>query len=74
MGGLSIWHWLLIIVVVTLLFGGGKRLRNLGEDLSAGIKSFKKGMAEPDDKAQLKADPPEQAQTNQSSSNKTDAH
>ena len=74
MGGMSIWHWLLVIVVVMLLFGGGKRLRNLGEDLSAGIKSFKKGMAEPEDPVQLKADPPAQGEPAKSSTDKVDSH
>ncbi|MBS0590231.1 MAG: twin-arginine translocase TatA/TatE family subunit [Proteobacteria bacterium] len=74
MGGMSIWHWLLVIVVVMLLFGGGKRLRNLGEDLSAGIKSFKKGMAEPDDQAQLKADPPVASEPAKNPADKVDSH
>lgn len=61
MGGLSIWHWLLVLVVLLLLFGGSKRLRNIGEDLSAGIKSFRKGMQDNDEPTQLKADPPPQS-------------
>ena len=60
MGGLSIWHWLIIIVVVVLIFGT-KKLPNIGGDLAAAIKNFRKGMQDDDDKtdaAQLKADPP----------------
>ncbi|HVT31578.1 MAG TPA: Sec-independent protein translocase subunit TatA [Rhodanobacteraceae bacterium] len=57
MGSLSIWHWLLFVLVVALVFGT-KKLRNVGEDLGAAIKSFKKGMAEGDEKPQLKADAP----------------
>jgi sec-independent protein translocase protein TatA len=55
MGSLSIWHWLLVILVVVLLFGRGK-ISDLMGDVAKGIKSFKKGMAddtadtEPDDK------------------------
>jgi len=59
MGGLSIWHWLIVLVIVALVFGT-KRLRNIGEDVGAAIKSFRKGMADGDSdaQAQLKADPP----------------
>lgn len=59
MGGLSIWHWLIVLVVVALVFGT-KKLRNVGEDVGAAIKGFKKGMQDGDDKAQLKADPPQE--------------
>jgi sec-independent protein translocase protein TatA len=45
MGSLSIWHWLLVIVVVVLLFGRGK-VSDLMGDVAKGIKSFKKGMAD----------------------------
>jgi sec-independent protein translocase protein TatA len=48
MGGLSIWHWMLVLVVVLLLFGGNK-VSGLMGDFAKGIKSFKKNMAEPDD-------------------------
>jgi sec-independent protein translocase protein TatA len=47
MGGLSIWHWLVVGVVVMLLFGKG-RFSDLMGDVAKGIKSFKKGMAEDD--------------------------
>jgi sec-independent protein translocase protein TatA len=59
MGGLSIWHWLIVLVIVALVFGT-KRLRNIGEDVGAAIKSFRKGMQDGDaaETAQLKADPP----------------
>lgn len=57
MGSWSIWHWLVVLAIVALVFGT-KRLRNIGEDVGAAIKSFKKGMQDPDQQAQLKADPP----------------
>ena len=57
MGGFSIWHWLIVLVVVALIFGT-KRLRNMGEDLGSAIKGFKKGMQYGDAQPQLKADPP----------------
>ncbi len=55
MGSFSIWHWLIVLVVVLLLFGRGKIPELMG-DMAKGIKSFKKGMAddvaeEADDKA-----------------------
>jgi sec-independent protein translocase protein TatA len=57
MGSWSIWHWLVVLVVVALIFGT-KRLRNVGEDLGSAIKSFRKGMQDGDSQQQLKADPP----------------
>jgi len=59
MFGLSPGHLLLLLLVVVLIFGT-KKLRNVGEDLGAAIKSFRKGLQGGDDKsesAQLKADP-----------------
>ena len=43
MGGLSIWHWLIVLVVVVLIFGT-KKLRNIGQDLGGAVKGFKDGM------------------------------
>ncbi len=40
MGGLSIWHWLLVLAIVVLIFGT-KRLKNIGSDLGEAIKNFK---------------------------------
>ncbi|MCS0495882.1 twin-arginine translocase TatA/TatE family subunit [Ancylobacter mangrovi] len=48
MGSLSIWHWIIVLVVVLLLFGRGK-LSELMGDAAKGIKAFKKGMADDDD-------------------------
>ncbi len=47
MGGLSIWHWLIVLAVVLLLFGTGKVSTLMG-DFAKGIKAFKKNMAEDD--------------------------
>jgi len=47
MGGVSIWHWLVVGVIVLLLFGRGKISDMMG-DVAKGIKNFKKGMAEDD--------------------------
>jgi sec-independent protein translocase protein TatA len=45
MGSFSIWHWLIVLLVIILVFGTGK-LRNLGKDLGGAIKGFKEGMKE----------------------------
>jgi sec-independent protein translocase protein TatA len=50
MGSFSIWHWMVVLLVVLLLFGGGK-VSGLMGDFAKGIKSFKKNMAEPDDES-----------------------
>ena len=47
MGSLSIWHWIIVLVVVLLVFGT-KRLRNAGSDLGEAVKGFKKGMKDED--------------------------
>ena len=52
MGGLSIWHWIIVLVVVLLVFGT-KRLRNAGSDLGEAVKGFKKGMKDDDKPGQL---------------------
>jgi len=57
MGSFSIWHWLVVLLVVLLLFGSGK-ISGLMGDLAKGIKSFKKGLSEEDEKpAEKPADP-----------------
>lgn len=43
MGSFSIWHWLIVLVVVVLIFGT-KKLKNLGGDLGGAVKGFKDGM------------------------------
>ena len=47
MGSFSIWHWIIVLVVVLLVFGT-KRLRNAGSDLGEAVKGFKKGMKDED--------------------------
>ena len=54
MGGLSIWHWLIVLVVVLLIFGT-KKLRNIGTDLGGAVKGFKDGIK---DGAERPADGP----------------
>lgn len=45
MGSFSIWHWLIVLVIVMLVFGT-KKLRNMGSDLGGAVKGFKDGMKE----------------------------
>lgn len=61
MGGLSIWHWLIVLVVVVLIFGT-KKLRNIGQDLGGAVKGFKEGMKTPEETAAAanEAQPPAQ--------------
>jgi len=47
MGGFSLWHWLIVLVIVVLVFGT-KRLGSVGKDLGEAVKGFKKGMSEED--------------------------
>lgn len=53
MGSFSIWHWLIVLAVVLLIFGT-KKLRNIGSDLGGAVKGFKDGMKT--DEADKKAD------------------
>jgi len=48
MGSFSIWHWLIVLLVVVLVFGT-KKLRNVGSDLGGAVKGFKEGMKQPED-------------------------
>ncbi|WP_158880515.1 Sec-independent protein translocase subunit TatA [Rhodanobacter sp. L36] len=76
MGFDSIWHWLILLVVVLLIFGT-KKIRNLGPDLGAAIRDFKKSVSGDDEAKQkeeearkaaeqLRADPPPSSSTTQS--------
>ncbi len=48
MGTFSIWHWLIVLVVVLVLFGGGGKIPKLMRDMGVGINAFKKGLKETD--------------------------
>ena len=54
MGSLSIWHWLIVLVIVMLVFGT-KKIRNIGQDLGGAVKGFKEGMK--DGTAEKSAEP-----------------
>lgn len=48
MGSFSIWHWVIVLLVVALVFGT-KKLRNIGQDMGAAVKGFKEGINEAKD-------------------------
>jgi sec-independent protein translocase protein TatA len=48
MGSLSIWHWMIVLAVGLLMFGGRGKISDLMGDVAKGIKAFKKGMADED--------------------------
>ncbi|PNG25173.1 twin-arginine translocase TatA/TatE family subunit [Methylocella silvestris] len=54
MGSLSIWHWLIVGAVVLLVFGGKGKISDIMGDVAKGIKSFKKGLSEDEEKAEAK--------------------
>lgn len=56
MGSMSIWHWIVVIAVVLLLFGRGK-ISDLMGDVAQGIKAFKKGMSDDEAKPAEKPEP-----------------
>ena len=49
MGSLSIWHWVIVLLVVVMIFGT-RKLRNLGSDLGGAVKGFKEGMQSGEEK------------------------
>ena len=55
MGSLSIWHWLIVLVIVVVIFGT-KKLRNAGSDLGGAVKNFKDAMREGENEAAAKSD------------------
>jgi sec-independent protein translocase protein TatA len=68
MGSISIWHWLIVLAIIVLIFGT-KKLRNLGGDLGSAVKGFKDGMKSEEDKTAAAAQgksgeiPPKTGQT-----------
>jgi sec-independent protein translocase protein TatA len=55
MGSFSIWHWLIVLLVIVLVFGTAK-LKNVGKDLGGAIKGFKEGMKEGTEEASRKVE------------------
>lgn len=54
MGSFSIWHWLIVLVIILLVFGT-KKLRNIGTDLGGAVKGFKDGVKEGSESASAEA-------------------
>jgi sec-independent protein translocase protein TatA len=57
MGSLSIWHWLIVGIVLLLVFGGRGKISDMMGDVAKGIKAFKKGMAEDETVEAPKSEP-----------------
>jgi sec-independent protein translocase protein TatA len=71
MGSLSIWHWLIVLLVVVLIFGTGK-LKNLGNDLGSAVKGFKDGMKDGQNPADPNAPPAQVTDRTRDSANTVD--
>jgi sec-independent protein translocase protein TatA len=50
MGSFSIWHWLIVLAIILVIFGGGGKIPKLMRDMGQGITAFKKGLKEEKDK------------------------
>jgi sec-independent protein translocase protein TatA len=70
MGSFSIWHWLIVLVIVMLVFGT-KKLRNIGSDLGGAVKGFKDGMKTPEGSEEPQDKAKEQIQSAAASTEKT---
>ena len=64
MGTFSIWHWLVVLLIVMLVFGT-KKLRNIGEDLGGAVKGFKEGMRDGTADSKAVETPPQQVTSGQ---------
>ena len=73
MGSFSIWHWLIVLVIVALVFGT-KKIRNMGSDLGGAVKGFKDGMREASDETEAQAArrPPESVTTHRTADDTID--
>lgn len=69
MGSLSIWHWLIVLAIILLVFGT-KKLRNMGPDLGAAIREFKKSLGGDDDSKEQDKDTTNSALHNDSAESK----
>jgi sec-independent protein translocase protein TatA len=69
MGSFSIWHWLIVLLVVVVIFGT-KKLRNIGSDLGGAVKGFKEGMKSGGESGDADNTPPQQVTT----AKRMDAH
>ncbi|MFI4987721.1 MAG: twin-arginine translocase TatA/TatE family subunit [Alphaproteobacteria bacterium] len=58
MGSFSIWHWLIVLAVVLILFGGGGKISKIMGDMAKGVKAFKKGLKDEDEAHAASAEAP----------------
>ena len=70
MGSFSIWHWLIVLLIVVMVFGT-KKLKNIGSDLGGAVKGFKDGMKDGTAAADDKAAPPAGHVANATQADKT---
>lgn len=71
MGTFSIWHWVIVLAVVLLLFGGKGKISSLMGDFGKGLKSFKKGMKE-EENAEVEEKPAQAAKVEDATASKDD--
>jgi len=71
MGSFSIWHWLIVLAVILLLFGGAGKIPRLMRDMGQGINAFKKGLKE-DGKGKDDADPDKALETDRAAATRKD--
>jgi sec-independent protein translocase protein TatA len=74
MGSFSIWHWMLFLAVALLLFGGKGKISDIMGDVAKGVKSFKKGLAEDDEKPTEAASAPPRSIENRVGVEANDVH
>jgi sec-independent protein translocase protein TatA len=70
MGSFSIWHWLIVLLIIVLVFGT-KKLKNMGSDLGGAVKGFKDGMKEGSTTAETPVPPAGQVTAAQTGADKT---
>jgi sec-independent protein translocase protein TatA len=70
MGSFSIWHWLIVLLIVVMVFGT-KKLKNMGSDLGGAVKGFKDGMKDGSSPDTNAATPPAGQGANQAAADKT---
>jgi sec-independent protein translocase protein TatA len=74
MGGLSIWHWLVVIAVAAVLFGGKGKIASVMGDFAKGIKAFKSGMKEEETASAAPQVPPPGAAASTGTAGERPAH
>lgn len=70
MGSFSIWHWLIVLLIVVMVFGT-KKLKNMGSDLGSAVKGFKDGMRDGSSDAPASSTPPAGQVANSQATDKT---